>query len=180
MPVGILRNVDGSANDTPGDGDSPGKSPVWLIYSTAIAIVGADQAAKFGAFHWLQPAGSIPLTSWLNLTWATNTGGAFGVFETNAGRLAAVAAAVVVGLILIAPHLGSSRLLAFGIAGIMGGAVGNLIDRMRVGYVIDYIDLGFWPVFNIADIAISVGAGLLIIATLLGHPHPASSGEDSD
>jgi signal peptidase II len=68
----------------------------------------------------------------------------------------------------------------FAMAAVMGGAVGNLIDRMRVGYVIDFLDLHFWPVFNIADIAITVGAGLLIIATILGQPQCACCREDSD
>ncbi len=125
------------------------------------------------------------LTSWLRLTWATNTGGAFGVFDSRTGVLAAVAALVVVALGVLAPRLGGGRLLAVAVASVMGGAMGNLIDRVRVGYVIDYIDLNFWPlvnwpVFNIADIAITVGAALLIVATLLEPPHPVSSGEDSD
>lgn len=149
-----------------------------IVYITAAAILVVDQAVKLAAVHWLRPAESISLTSWLSLTWATNTGGAFGLFDGNTGVLAAVAAVVVAALALIAPRLGASRLLAVGVAAVMGGALGNLVDRIRVGFVIDYIDLHFWPVFNIADIAITIGAGLLVIATLLGHPRP--SGEDSD
>ena len=185
MPIGTLRNVDDTADDAPGDGESPGRSRVALIYLTAAGIVLADQAAKLAAVKWLRPAESMPLTSWIKLTWATNTGGAFGVFDSRTGVLSAVAGAIVLVLILLAPKLGGGRLLAVSLALVMGGALGNLIDRVRVGYVIDYIDLNFWPlvhwpVFNIADIAITVGAGLLIIATLLGHPYPVSSREDSD
>ena len=179
MPVGTLGNVDEPADGAPGD-QSPGGSPVGLVYLTAAAVVIADQAAKLAAIHWLRPAESIPLTSWLSLTWATNTGGAFGVFDSSTTVLSGIALVVVVALGFVVPRLGASRLLALGIAAVMGGAVGNLIDRIRVGFVIDYIDVHFWPVFNIADIAITVGAGLLIIATLLGHPHTITRREDSD
>ncbi|MBD3292498.1 MAG: signal peptidase II [Armatimonadia bacterium] len=180
MPVGSLGNVDDPAEDAPGDGDPPGRAPVGIVYVTAAAIVAVDQAAKLAAVEWLRPADSVPLTSWLSLTWATNTGGAFGLFDSSTGLLAIVAAVVVGALVFIAPRLGRSRLLAVAVASVMGGALGNLIDRVRVGYVIDYIDLHFWPVFNIADIAITVGAGLMIIATILGHPLPVETGEDSD
>ncbi len=180
MPIRTLGNVDELADDTPGEDRSPGGLPVGVTYALAAAIVVVDQAAKLAAVHWLRAAESVPLTSWLSLTWATNTGGAFGVFDSSTWLLAAVAAVVVVALALAAPKLGGSRLMGVAIASVMGGAVGNLIDRVRVGYVIDYIDLHFWPVFNIADIAITVGAALLIVATFLGHPHPAERGEDSD
>lgn len=151
-----------------------------MVYLTAAALVVADQAAKLVAVAWLRPVDSVPVASWLSLTWATNTGGAFGVFSASTTLLAVVAVVVVGALIAVAPRLGGSRLLAIGVASVMGGALGNLIDRVRVGYVIDYIDLHFWPVFNIADIAIVVGAGLLIIATILGQPQGFCSGEDSD
>ncbi|MGI5816906.1 MAG: signal peptidase II [Armatimonadota bacterium] len=180
MPVGPFGNVSVPASGVPSDGESPGRSPAIAVYLMAAAIVAADQAAKLAAVQWLRGAESIPLTSWLSLTWATNTGGAFGILDSSTGLLVAVAALVVLALIVIAPRLGGSRLLASAVATVLGGALGNLIDRVRVGYVIDYIDLHFWPVFNVADIAITVGAGLLIIATILGHPHPTCSGEDSD
>jgi signal peptidase II len=180
MPGGTIGDVDEPADASPGEDSAPERAPVALVYLLAAALIVADQAAKLAAVEWLRQADSIPVTSWLSLTWATNTGGAFGVFDSSTGLLTAVALVVVGVLALIVPHLGPSRLLAVGVACVMGGAVGNLIDRIRVGYVIDYIDLHFWPVFNIADIAITVGAGLLIIATILGHPHPADDREDND
>ncbi len=151
-----------------------------MVYLIAAALVVADQAAKLAAVLWLRPLDSVPIASWLSLTWATNTGGAFGMFSASTVLLAIVAVVVVGALVVLAPRLGGSRLLAVGIASVMGGALGNLIDRVRIGYVIDYIDVHFWPVFNIADIAITVGAGLLIIATILGNPQCFCSGEDSD
>jgi len=151
-----------------------------VVYLTAAALVVADQAAKLAAAEWLRPLDSVPVASWLSLTWATNTGGAFGMFSASTTLLVIVAVVVVGALVVIAPRLGGSRLLAIGVASVMGGALGNLIDRVRVGFVIDYIDVDFWPVFNIADIAITVGAGLLIISTILGQPQCFCSGEDSD
>jgi signal peptidase II len=180
MPIRTLGNVDEPADDARGDDHSPGALPVGVTYALAAAIVVIDQAAKLAAVHWLRGAESIALTSWLSFTWATNTGGAFGVFASSTLILAAVALVVVVALVLIAGTLGGGRLTGVAVASVMGGALGNFIDRVRVGYVIDYIDLHFWPVFNIADIAITVGAALMVIAVLTGHPHPAESGEDSD
>lgn len=180
MPIGILGNVDAPSDDVAGDERSPARWPARLVYLTALVVVVADQAAKLAAVQWLRGADSVAVTSWLSLTWATNTGGAFGVLDSNTGLLAAVAVVVVVTLAVVGPRLGGDRMLALAIAAVMGGAVGNLIDRVRLGYVIDYIDLHFWPIFNIADIALTVGAGLFIIATILGRPHPPDSGEDSD
>jgi len=61
------------------------------------------------------------------------------------------------------------RFLQFSIALVLGGAIGNLIDRIVLGYVIDFIDLTFWPAFNVADSAITLGVGLFLLGTLLQH-----------
>ena len=187
MPLGAVGNVNAPDQEAhegprglPPTCTSLRRRTALTVYLIAAALVLADQAAKLAAVHWLRPVESVRVTSWLSLTWATNTGGAFGVLATNTVQLIVVAIVVVMGLVLVAPRLGSSRLLMFAMAAVMGGAVGNLIDRMRVGYVIDFLDLHFWPVFNIADIAITVGAGLLIIATILGQPQCACCREDSD
>ena len=152
-----------------------------LVYATAAIVVALDQAAKLAAVAWLRPLDSVPLIGpWVSLTWATNTGGAFGVLSSSTTLLAIVATLVVVALIYTASRLGSGRLVAVGVALVIGGAIGNLIDRVRVGYVIDYIDFHFWPVFNIADIAITIGAGLLVIAALTGHSIEEPGGEESE
>mgnify|MGYP000850958146 CR=1 FL=1 len=182
--VGDVNALDREAQDGPRElpptCSSLRRRTAAAVYLIAAIIVLADQAAKLAVVRWLQPLETVRLTSWLSLTWATNTGGAFGVLATNTVQLIVVAVVVVTGLVLVAPRLGTSRLLMFAMAAVMGGAIGNLIDRVRVGYVIDYLDLHFWPVFNIADIAITVGAGLLIIATILGQPQCACCREDSD
>jgi len=103
-----------------------------------------------------------------HITRVHNTGVAFGLFRDN-GILSLVF--VIVGIVLLIIILYNmrtfSRLGRIACAFIVGGAVGNIIDRIRFGYVIDFIDLQIWPVFNIADTCISVAAGLLLISLLL-------------
>lgn len=150
-----------------------------MVYLTAVAVLVADQASKLAAVAWLQPVHSVPvLGPYLSLTYATNTGGAFGVLPAATVALAAVAVAVVAGLIAAAARLEGNRLLGAAVACLLGGALGNLVDRLRVGHVIDFIDVHFWPIFNLADVGIVVGAGLLVIATAAGawhHPAPEES-----
>ncbi|MEA3402022.1 MAG: signal peptidase II [Armatimonadota bacterium] len=152
-----------------------------VVYLTAAAILLADQAAKLAAVHLLKPVGTVPvLGPYLSLTWATNTGGAFGMLPTATSLLVATAAVVIAVLVLVAHRVSASPLLAVSVALLIGGALGNLIDRLRLGYVIDFIDLHFWPIFNIADIAITVGAGLLIIATIAGSASRRASHQEED
>ncbi len=138
-------------------------------YVAAALVLLFDQAAKLAAIRLLKPVGSVPLVGdYVSLTWATNTGGAFGIMATSTFVLAMMAVAVLAVLVAVTRRMCTSRLMAVALALLMGGALGNLIDRLRLGYVVDFIDVHFWPIFNIADIAITVGAGLLIIATLVG------------
>jgi len=150
-----------------------------MVYVTAAAVLVADQASKLAAVAWLRPVHSIPvLGRYMSLTYATNTGGAFGVMPAATVTLAVVAVGVAIVLILAARRLEGNRLVAVAVACLLGGALGNLVDRLRVGHVIDFIDVHFWPIFNLADIGIVVGAGLLVIATAAGafhHPAPEES-----
>ena len=99
----------------------------------------------------------------------TNTGSAFGLFAgfTN---LLIVASVLGIGAVLYYFHRQGSRVITLRIALglIVGGAVGNLFDRVRAGEVVDFISVGWWPSFNIADSAISVGMFLLIFTMLFG------------
>ena len=134
-----------------------------LVYLTAATVLAVDQATKLIAVEFLRPRYSIPLIGpYVSLTWATNTGGAFGVMPTATAGLVVAAVIVVGALMLLAHRLAGSRIMAIAVACLLGGALGNMIDRVRLGHVIDFIDLHFWPIFNIADIGITVGAGLLL------------------
>lgn len=178
MPVRIDGDVTASARDD--ERRAPGWRLTRAVYLTAAAVLVADQATKLAAVAWLRPLHSVPvLGRYLSFTYATNTGGAFGVMPTATAALAVVAMVVVVALILATRWLEDNRLVAAGVACLLGGALGNLVDRLRVGYVIDFIDVHFWPVFNLADIGIVVGAGLLLVATVVGALRPPAR-EESD
>jgi signal peptidase II len=104
-----------------------------------------------------------------------NTGVAFGLFAGVSPLITALAALTLVFLLFY--NKGRqirSRAAGAGIAAMAGGAAGNLIDRVRLGYVVDYLDVHVWPVFNLADVAIVVGAVVLIVA-LSRDERPAQS-----
>ena len=104
----------------------------------------------------------------LYLTYVQNLHGAFGLFGSHPLGLAGVAAAVLVLFyVWYRQEGGATRTTHVAFALILGGAVGNIIDRLRFGYVIDFVDFRFWWVFNVADAAISVGVGLLLLRMVL-------------
>ena len=180
MSSGSVDVDSAGAADEPSGERSQGTSAL-LIYTIALAIVLIDQATKLAAIRWLYPVGSVKvLGPYLSFTWATNTGGAFGVLSSSTGLLAAVAIVVSAVLIVVALRVATSRMLSVAVAMVLGGAFGNLIDRLRLGYVVDFIDVHFWPVFNIADITITAGAGLIILGMLLGHTRLPGTREDID
>ena len=103
----------------------------------------------------------------LHLTYVQNTGSAFGLFK-GLHTLFIVLSLLVCGWIIreFLARPATAPLTWWGLALVLGGAVGNLIDRVRVGYVIDFIDVRVWPVFNVADSAISIGIALLFLDML--------------
>ena len=136
----------------------------------------ADQLTKWAIIEWVPLYDKIPLNAFINLTHQKNSGAAFS-FLANAGGwqrwfLAVLASAV---SIVIAVWLWRIRneeynILTAGLALVLGGAIGNLIDRILLGHVTDFIQVlfGSWafPSFNVADAGISVGAALLIVDAL--------------
>jgi signal peptidase II len=155
---------------------------LWL-YATGLAAYLLDRVTKEWAERAL--AGEPPvdvIPGILRFTYTTNSGGAFG-FGRSAPWLFA-AATIVVSLVILAVSLRLSRLpVAIALGLILGGARGNLTDRAvngsgLTGHVVDFIDLRVWPVFNLADTAIVVGAAVLAIATAAREEHgePAARG----
>lgn len=148
----------------------------WLLWiGIAALIVVADQFTKVLVIGSFQYGDSLPITSFFNLVRVHNLGAAFS-FLSDAGGwqrwfftgLGIVAALVMVWL--LRSHAGQ-RLFCTAISFILGGAVGNVIDRLLHGYVVDFLDF-YWsrwhfPAFNVADCAITLGAGLLILDELL-------------
>ena len=132
-----------------------------------IVTLVADQATKGLVARTMSPGQSIPDAGVLRATYVTNSGSAFGLFP-NQTLFLILASLVGIGVLLVfyRTHPVASSLLRLSLGLQLGGAVGNLIDRVRLGYVVDFIDVGSWPVFNLADSAIVVGlVGLMWIVT---------------
>lgn len=146
----------------------------WLWLS--LAVIALDQATKLIAVANLEYARPIAIMRYLDFTLLHNTGAAFSFLAQAGGwqRWLFVALGLGVSVLVVywlprlAPH-GQAR-LASALALIMGGALGNVIDRVAYGYVVDFIHAHYeklyWPAFNVADMAIVVGAGLLILDSL--------------
>ncbi len=133
------------------------------FYLGASLVVIADQVTKFLVRSNMVLGQSIPTDGPIRITYITNTGGAFGILADQ-GFLIAIIAIIGVSAILLFyryPML-KSNLVKVGFGLVLGGAVGNLIDRIYLKHVIDFIDLGAWPIFNIADSAIVIGVILLL------------------
>ncbi len=144
-----------------------------FVFGIAAAIVVADQAVKWYVDRTLRLYESVPVIEPLfHITYVRNTGGAFGLLAAQpaAVRLPfflAVSLAAVAVLLHFLRSVGErQRLLLFAFAAILGGAIGNFIDRALMGEVIDFLDFHwrgyYWPAFNVADSCITVGALLLL------------------
>jgi signal peptidase II len=143
-----------------------------LAFALALAVFVADQVSKRLIQGSLRPGESIPaIPGVLRISYTRNDGGAFGILGGQSGLLligSAVAVAVVLWMLLQGPP---ARATALGCGLILGGAAGNLLDRLIAGDVVDFLDLEFWPlrqwpVFNAADVAIVLGVAVLFLAAL--------------
>jgi len=158
------------------------RAAAW--FGLAAAIVVADRLTKLAVLDALVPGERIAVTGFCNLVLVFNRGAAFSFLAGASGwqtllfaAIALAAALVVSWLILRMPGRG---LLCTGLALILGGALGNLVDRLLYGQVVDFVDLHafgwHWPAFNVADSGITVGAGLVILEGFLrrdgGGPAP--------
>jgi signal peptidase II len=149
------------------------KSLRW--FGIAAVVVIADQLVKWVVLARFAPGERLELTGFLNLVLVFNKGAAFSFLAREAGWQTpvlvafALAAAVVVSVLILRNP--QKYLLCAGLAAILGGALGNLLDRLRFGHVVDFVDLHalgwHWPAFNVADSAITVGAALLILEGFL-------------
>ena len=142
----------------------------------AAIIVFVDQISKLAILRWVDLYEKIPLNSFINVTHHRNPGAAFSFLADAGGwqRWFFTVLASVVSLVIVVwiyrLRFQAQWVLTAGLALVLGGAVGNLIDRVRLGYVVDFIQvlIAGWPFpsFNVADAAISVGAAFLIVDAL--------------
>jgi signal peptidase II len=144
----------------------------WALFAVlAMAVVVVDQAAKALVTASLAPGQSVDVVGdLLRIVFGQNSGALFGLFKDNAAMFGVVSI-VVIGLI-VAYHARSaaSPYLTVTLGLLLGGAIGNMIDRLRLGYVVDFVDVGLGPTrfytFNVADSAISLAILLLFVAAL--------------
>lgn len=162
--------------------NSPHNVPTWLIngagwWSVALLVAGADQAIKYAVHTGLPYGASIPLTGFFNFVHLWNTGAAFSFLADAGGwqryffSALAIIVSTVLAWMLTKPQ---PRIEAWAYSLILGGALGNVIDRIHRGYVVDFLDFHWqgwhWPAFNLADIGICIGAGLLIVGSFRANP----------
>lgn len=137
-----------------------------MIFLLSLFIFVFDQVTKTIIIKFVNLGESFPIVrNIFHLTLVFNRGAAFGMFARNSGLFIIVSTFVTLLIIIsFIRHLSSRSLHRYRIPLliILGGTVGNLVDRLRFGFVIDFIDFRVWPVFNIADIAITTGAILLV------------------
>lgn len=143
------------------------------ILMIAGAVVLLDRLTKAWVRHHYALGESHRVTSWFYLTYIENTGTAFGFFQGNNKALAIFAFIILMAILYGARGLSERGGFwgALGVALVLGGAVGNIIDRIHFGRVIDFLDFRVWPVFNIADTAISIGM-LFVFIGIFGKEPP--------
>lgn len=141
--------------------------------SIAVAVVVVDQLTKHWAVTYLGTDREIDLFWTLRLNLGFNNGMAFGQGQ-GFGPLIGLVATLVIVYLLVTLRSAASRMSSIGVGLLIGGAAGNLVDRLfrgdegvLRGAVVDFIDFQWFPIFNVADVAINVGAGLLILNSIL-------------
>ena len=142
----------------------------WVLLLTVSAVLAVDQLSKQLIKTNFSLGESWPDEGLLRLTYGTNSGSAFGLFADQTFILI-LASVLAIGFLIYfyRTHALPSPLLRVAIGLLLGGALGNLIDRLRAGTVVDFIDFGWWPIFNLADSSIVVGMALLIGLLVLGY-----------
>ncbi len=146
---------------------------IYLIYLAVLCgTVGADQLTKALAVKYLKPVGEVPLWQGVfHFTYVENPGMAFGMLKDHRWVFMTVS---VLGILLVGAYLfwygkSTDRLTTAGLLLIMGGGIGNMIDRVALGYVVDFFDFTLidFAVFNVADSFVCIGAGLIALGFIL-------------
>ena len=162
-----------AAKKKPGGGAGGASLLPWL--GIALVVILLDQFTKTLILGYYQPGQSTYVTSFFNIVRVHNTGAAFSFLADASGWqrwfFIGLGIAAAVFIVYMLKRHGSQRLFAWALALILGGALGNVIDRALHGYVVDFLDFHLrgrhFPAFNIADSAITLGAALLILDELL-------------
>ena len=147
--------------------------PIYYIVFTAVIIGGIvlDQLSKLLSVKLLAPIGSVPLWEGvLHLTYVENRGAAFGMLAEHRWVFMSISTVAIIAIALyLYSGRNTSKLYTSALMLIVSGGIGNMIDRIALGYVVDFIDFALidFAVFNIADSLVCIGAGLLVLALVL-------------
>jgi signal peptidase II len=144
--------------------------PLFLLLVAGVVVL--DQLTKAWLLANVPKGGSIELVgSLVRLIHGENTGGLFGLFQGNAPLFALVSIAVMAMIVLYEARVGAAIVPTIALGLLLGGAIGNFIDRIHLGYVVDFVDMGIgdlrWYTFNVADAAISTAIVLLLLMAVV-------------
>ncbi len=144
--------------------------PILLLI---FAVVMIDQFSKYYIQSHMTLGMSLPvIPNIFHITYILNPGAAFGILEHQTIVFIIIALGIIAAAVYLYPRIPQSHYpLRIGSGLMVGGAIGNVIDRIKTGYVIDFFDFRIWPVFNVADIAIVCGVALIIYSLLLSSEH---------
>jgi signal peptidase II len=154
---------------------STGAASLWPWLGLAALVILLDQLSKTLILRSFAYGDSHTVTAWFNIVRAHNTGAAFSFLAAASGWqrwvFTAIGAAAAVFIVWLLKRHGGQKLFSFALAMILGGAVGNVIDRLMHGYVVDFLQVHwrnawYFPAFNLADSAITLGAACLILDEL--------------
>ncbi|MCS7065822.1 MAG: signal peptidase II [Fimbriimonadales bacterium] len=151
----------------------------WLIAAIVFIL---DQATKYWVVATLNPSQSVPIIPGVfHLTRTHNTGIAFGLMDGKGWITIPLSLIVIGGILVYLRRAKPSRFVQAMLGLLLGGAAGNLLDRLRYGYVVDMFDLLVWPVFNVADMAITAALAGLVLLQFVGSRHePGESAAESE
>jgi signal peptidase II len=162
----------------------------FFLFGIAFAVILIDQVSKTLVRQNLGLGETWMPISWLapffRFIYWKNTGAAFGIFQNGNTILKVLSSIIAVVVVIYSQQVpASQKLVRISMGLMLGGAIGNLIDRFTQGYVTDFISVGSFPVFNVADSCVTVGVGLLVLATILeenkqGKAKESSTTPDSD
>lgn len=150
----------------PGKNAPTAAGPNTTLWIIALTVAGFDQVLKAAVVRALAPETSLTIIPGvLSLTHVRNTGIAFGLFAGLPAAITVAAALTLVAMLFYnEARSAPGRAARLGVGLMLGGALGNLVDRIRLGFVVDYLDFHVWPVFNLADAAVVTGSLLLGLA----------------
>ncbi len=164
---------------------APASTPSWLsralFFGAALAVLALDQATKELVRAFLDRGQTWPDGWPVRLHYVTNTGAAFGILKDQTGFLIITTLIGVAAIYLYYRYPPFDHVVAPVAIGMMlGGAIGNLVDRVRLGKVTDFIDFPLWPSFNVADSSIVIGIGILLLGYALFAERPPLKGKRED